>query len=52
MAPEPAMTSVRLLQKESQFGISISLVSCQVQYANSAFSEIRTGKKHKIIWVD
>ena len=52
MAPEPAMTSVHLLQKDSQCGISISLVSSRVQYANSAFSELRIEKKHKIIWVD
>ena len=50
MASEPAMASVPLLQKDSHGGISISLLSCQVQYANTAFSEIRIEKKHKIMW--
>lgn len=50
MASEPAMASVPLLQKDSHCGISISLLSCQVQYANTAFSEIKIEKKHKIIW--
>ena len=50
MASEPVMASVPLLKKDSHGGISISLLSCQVQYANTAFSEIRIEKKHKIMW--